>query len=172
MLICLVVVAGCGRAESPHPSGAAPTTATSHGSASPRVLEGVWQTRPVSVDQMVATLRGAGLEQWIQPFRAKAGMGESNVFRLTIEGGHWREEYSRDGGPFIDFDDASYRVQGDVVVLSRGAGSYRWSVEGDALRLAFVDGSMTGDDPQTGIPGEAEQRAFYTSAPFHRRGHT
>jgi hypothetical protein len=117
---------------------------------------------------MVATIRAAGFQKWIQPFRARAGMGDTSVFRLVIADGFWHEEYSKDHGPFVDFDDANYHVSGDIVVLSRGAGSYRWSVRSGTLNLAFVAGSMTGDDPKTGIPGEVEQRAFHTTVPFQR----
>jgi hypothetical protein len=159
---------GTGGADSSRTSGAAPLGATSV-SRGAGALEGTWQTGSVSIEQMVSTLRDAGLQEWIQPFRAKAGMGESNVFRLLIADGSWREEYSRDGGPFQDFDDASYTISGDTVALTRGAGSYHWQVTADTLRLTFVPHSMQGSDPVTGISGEALQRAFYTAAPFHRR---
>ena len=162
---------GNGGANSPESSGSAATldrTSTT-GIASASALEGTWQTGDVSVDDMVSTLRGAGLQKWIQPFRARSGMGDSNVFRLTIADGSWREEYSRDGGPFQDFDDANYTVTGDTVALARGAGSYRWHVAAGTLTLRFVAHSMSGSDEQSGIPGEVLQRAFYTAAPFQRR---
>jgi len=54
--------------------------------------------------------------------------------------------------------------------MDQGRRTYRRSVHEGTLTLAFVDGSVTGSDPQSGIPGEVLQRAFYTSAPFRRRG--
>ncbi|HET6877396.1 MAG TPA: hypothetical protein VFH38_07690 [Jatrophihabitans sp.] len=174
---CAVAIAGalfaaaCSSAGNGVPTSApgesVPSAAPATAPAS--ALEGTWQTGNVSVDEMVAALRRAGLQEWIQPFRARAGMGSSNVFRLTIADGAWREEYSRDGGPFADFDDAGYRVSGDTVRLTRDAGSYQWRVAAGVLTLTFVAHSMSGSDRKWGIPGEVLQRAFYTAAPFERR---
>jgi hypothetical protein len=174
-IACAAALPACSSA------GGGPTGATS---AAPRsaagtdnsagpvgsAIVGTWQTGSVSVDQMVSALRAAGLQKWVQPFRARGGMGGSNVFRLTVADGYWHEEYSKDGAPFVDFDDATYQLRGGTVLLSQGAGSYRWSVRGATLSLSFVPGSMSGSDPQSGIPGEVLQRAFYTAVPFHRQG--
>lgn len=175
LMTCLCLATACtssagGGGGSPQSSDsvASEGNSTTHGNGA-SALEGIWQTDDVSVADMVSALRRAGLQKWIQPFRAQGGMGASNVFRLTIVDGSWREEYSQNGGPFTDFDDATYEVQGNTVALTRGAGSYRWQVTGQELTLTFVAHSMSGSDEQSGIPGEVLQRAFYTAAPFHRR---
>ena len=72
------VLAACGssgstRSASPPPASSAPAngnanTPTPNGSA----LEGTWRTGNVTVADMTAVLSRAGLQKWIQPFRAGA----------------------------------------------------------------------------------------------------
>ena len=116
-----------------------------------------------------AWLSRARLQKWIQPFRAKGGLGHSNVFLLTIAGGNWHQGWSKDGGPFADNDDGTYRIVGDTVVITHRTPentTYRWSVQGGTLRLTFVGDTVS---PYNGIPDQVYQRAFYTAAPFQRR---
>jgi hypothetical protein len=123
---CVSALAACSSATG-HSSASTtapkpPVTSTGGSPAqAASLIEGTWQTGSVSVDQMVSVLRDAGLQKWVQPFRARAGVGQTNVFWLTVADGLWHEEYSKDGGGFSDFDDATYQVQGNMVVLSRGA---------------------------------------------------
>jgi len=116
---------------------------------------------------MTTALSRAGLQKWIQPFRARADLGHSNVFRLTIGNGIWHEGWSQDGGPFVDNDDGTYRIAGDTVsYYPQGpSATYRWSVQGGTLRLTLLRDTGT----YSGIPDEVYRRAFYTAAPFQRQ---
>jgi hypothetical protein len=173
LAVTCAVLAACGssgstRSASPPSASSAPAngkanTPTPNGSP----LEGPWRTGNVTVADMTAMLSRAGLQKWIQPFRAEAGLGHSNVFLLTIANGVWHEGWSKDGGPFIDIDDGAYRIAGDTVTNhpSGPPVTYRWSIQGGTLRLALL--RDTGPGP--GIPDGVFQRAFYTAAPFQRQ---
>jgi hypothetical protein len=157
------------RSASP-PSASSSPAATGNGSHSGQSgspLEGTWRTGNVTVADMTAVLSRAGLQKWIQPFRAQAGLGHSNVFLLTIANGNWHEGWSTDGGPFVDNDDGAYRIAGDTVTNSPQGPpvTYRWSIQGGTLRLTLL--RDTG--PGSGIPDEVFQRAFYTAVPFQRQ---
>jgi len=175
-VICAVLAAGCGSSQS-SPSGSgtpAASAAAATGDASTPIpndspLEGIWRTGNVTVADMAAVLSRTGLQAWIQPSRAKAGLGHANVFLLVIANGVWHQGWSKDGGPFADNDHGSYRIVGDTVVISHRtpeSTTYRWSVQGGTLRLTFAGGT---DGPFKGIPDQASQRAFYTAAPFQRQ---
>jgi len=116
---------------------------------------------------MTAALSRAGLQKWIEPFRAGADLGHSNVFLLTLANGHWHEGWSQDGGPFVDNDDGTYQIAGDTVIYHPQGNSptYRWSIQGGTLRLTLLRDTGT----YSGIPDEVYQRAFYTAAPFQRQ---
>jgi hypothetical protein len=118
---------------------------------------------------MAATLREAGLQKWIQPFRARAGIADSNTFTLTVAGGIWSQDWSKDGGPVENNDYGPYRIVGDTVIVTHGAGTdtFHWSVSADTLTLEFV--KAAGIPPTRGIPEEVFQRAFFTATPLHRR---
>jgi hypothetical protein len=173
LAVTCAVLAACGssgstRSASPPSASSAPAngnadTPTPNGSP----LEGTWRTGNVTVADMTAVLSRAGLQKWIQPFRAGAGLGHSNVFLLTFANGVWHEGWSQDGGPFIDNDDGAYRIAGDIVTYhpSGPPATYRWSIQGGTLRLTLL--RDTGTYP--GIPDEVYQRAFYTAAPFQRQ---
>jgi hypothetical protein len=160
---------GSTRSASPPSASSAPATngnantPTPHGSH----LEGTWRTGNVTVTDMTAVLSRAGLQKWIQPFRAEAGLGHSNAFLLTIAHGVWHEGWSTDGGPFADNDDGAYRIAGDTVFYQPSGPlvTYRWSIQGGTLRLTLLHDT----GPDTGIPDEVFQRAFYTAAPFQRQ---
>jgi hypothetical protein len=147
------------------------STPTPNGSA----LKGTWRTGNVTLADFAAKLRQLGLQKWIQPFRAKAEypqvLGRSNVFLLTIAGGAWHEGWSKDGGPFTDQDDGTYRISGDTVLFTPTCcpaeiHTWRWSVQGGTLRLTSL-GIKNGGSFQ-GIPPEVFQ-VFYDTAPFRRQ---
>jgi hypothetical protein len=176
-VICAVLAAGCSSSQSSRSGSGTPaaSAAAANGNASTpapnaSALEGTWRTGNLTVADMAAVLSRAGLQKWIQPFRAKAGLGHSNVFLLTIANGIWHQGWSIDGGPFADNDDGSYRILGDTVVITHLSGAqtvtYRWSVQGGMLRLTFVGDTL---GPNKGIPDHVYQRAFYTATPFQRR---
>ena len=115
-------------------------------------LEGTWRTGNVTVADMTAVLSRAGLQKWIQPFRAEADLGHSNAFLLTIANGVWHEGWSTDGGPFVDNDDGAYRIAGDTVTYypQGPSATYRWSIQGGTLRLTLIRNI----DTYPGIPDE------------------
>ena len=174
LAVTCAALAACGssgstRSASP-PSASSSPAATGNGShATPNgsPLEGTWRTGNVTDADMTAVLSRAGLQKWIQPFRAEAGLGHSNAFLLTIANGVWHEGWSQDGGPFVDNDEGAYRIAGDTVIYqpSGPPATYRWSIQGGTLRLTLL--RDTG--PDAGIPDEVFQRAFYTAAPFQRQ---
>jgi hypothetical protein len=168
------VLAACGssgstRSASPPSASSAPATNGNANTAAPHhsPLEGTWRTGNVTAADMTTALRRAGLQKWIQPFRAGADLGHSNVFLLTIGNGIWHEGWSQNGGPFVDNDDGTYRIAGDTVsYYPQGPSStYRWSIQGGTLRLTLLRDT----DPGSGIPDEVYQRAHYTAAPFQRQ---
>ena len=176
-VICAVLAAGCSSSQSSRSGSGTPaaSAANANGNASTltpngSALEGIWRTGNLTVADMATVLSRARLQKWIQPFRAKAGLGHSNAFLLTIANGIWHEGWSVDGGPYADNDDGSYRISGDTVVITHLTGAqtvtYRWSIQGGMLRLTFVGDTM---GPNKGIPDHVYQRAFYTAAPFQRR---
>lgn len=174
LAVTCAALAACGssgstRSASP-PSASSSPAATGNGShagqnGSP--LEGTWRTGNVTVADMTAVLSRAGLQKWIQPFRAEAGLAHSNAFLLTIANGNWHEGWSTDGGPFVDNDDGAYRIAGDTVIYQPSGPlvTYRWSIQGGTLRLTLLRDTGTG----SGVPDEVMQRAFYTAAPFQRQ---
>ena len=176
-VICAVLAAGCSSSQSSRSGSGTPaaSAADANGNASTltpngSALEGIWRTGNLTVADMAVVLNRARLQKWIQPFRAKAGLGHSNAFLLTIANGIWHEGWSVDGGPYADNDDGSYRISGDTVVITHLTGAqtvtYRWSVQGGTLRLTFVGDTVS---PYNGIPDQVYQRAFYTAAPFQRK---
>ena len=174
LAVTCAVLAACGssgstRSASPSSASSAPAngnanTPTPNGSP----LEGTWRTGNVTVADMTAALSRAGLQKWIQPFRAQAGLAHSNVFLLTLANGVWHEGWSQDGGPFIDNDDGTYQIAGDTVTNHPQGPSptYRWSIQGGTLRLTLLRDTGTGPG---GVPDEVYQRALYTAAPFQRQ---
>ena len=174
LAVTCAALAACGssgstRSASPPSASSAPaaTGNGSHAGQNGSPLEGTWRTGNVTVAGMTAVLSRAGLQKWIQPFRAGGGLGHSNVFLLTIANGVWHEGWSKDGGPFIDNDDGSYRIAGDTVTSHPQGPSvtYRWSIQGGTLRLTLLRDIST----YGGIPDAVFQRAFYTAAPFQRQ---
>jgi hypothetical protein len=174
LALTCAVLAACGssgstRSASPPSASSAPATNGNAHTSAPNgsPLEGTWRTGNVTVADMTAALSRAGLQKWIQPFRAETDLGHSNAFLLTIANGVWHEGLSTDGGPFVDHDDGPYRIAGDTVsYYPKGpSATYRWSIQGGTLRLTLL--RDTG--PNSGIPDEVYQRAFYMAAPFQRQ---
>jgi hypothetical protein len=174
LAVTCAVLAACGssgstRSASPPSASSAPATNGNADTPAPHhsPLEGTWRTGNVTVADITAALSRAGLQKWIQPFRAQADLGHSNVFLLTLANGVWHQGWSQDGGPFVDNDDGTYRITGDTVIYHPQGSSptYRWSVQGGTLRLTLLRDTGT----YQGIPDEVYERAFYTAAPFQRQ---
>ena len=182
-LVALLVACGStgvpGAAASP--SGAVESPTEPVVSASPSAaasadeaaaLEGTWRTGTVSEADIEATLRKAGLEEWIEPLAnlpAADPPAESNVFILRIDSGLWDLSWEPDGGVAQEIDyGATYELDGDTVVVSHGEdyNTYRWSVDGDTLELEWLDTTYGG---YQGIPEEVFQRAFYQTAEFDKQ---
>lgn len=177
----LMAVVGCGTQTTdalPSAEPTVPVTQAQEPSAVssmdvPSPLEGSWRSEAVALPDMEETLRTAGLHEWLQPFRALPDdeiPHGSNVFILTIQDGRWDLDRIRDGGTAnpIDYGHA-YEIDGDTVTVNLGEGRfnrYRWTVEGDVLRLEWLETNL---GPYRGIPEEVMQRAIYMSAPFERQ---
>jgi hypothetical protein len=174
LAVTCAVLTACGssgstRSASPPSASSPPATNGNANTPAPHhsPLEGTWRTGSVTVADMTAALSRAGLQKWIEPFRAGADLGHSNAFLLTIGNGNWHEGWSKDGGPFADIDDGTYRIAGDTVsYYPQGpSATYRWSIQGGTLRLTLLRDT----DPGSGIPDQVYQRAHYTAAPFQRQ---
>ena len=181
-VILLLTAAGCAVSSDGSSTAAPPTTtatmlptASAVGSpATASELEGTWQTRPLTREDTEATLREAGLHEWLQPFRALAPDDESSsVFVLTIRDGRWDLDAIRDGEPAVPIDwGHTYAIDGDVVTVNLisvdddAFNRYRWDVDGDVLRLEWLESNVP---PFEGVPEEVLQRALYMTAPFERQ---
>jgi glucose/arabinose dehydrogenase len=181
-ILLILAAAGCaassdGASVSAGPATTAPTLPVASSAESVAVaseLEGTWRTRPLTPEDFEATLRAAGLHEWLQPFRAMApDDASSSVFVLTIRDGRWDLDEIRDGAPAVPIDwGHTYAIDGDVVTVNLVSvdddafNRYRWDVEGDVLRLEWLESNVP---PFEGIPEEVLQRALYTTAPFERR---
>ena len=182
LAVTCTVLTACGSSgstgsASPPAASSDPATNGNARASAPKgsALEGTWRTGNVTLADFAAKLRQLGLQKWIQPFRAKAEwpqvLGQSNVFLLTIANGIWHEGWSKDGGPFTDQDDGAYRIVGNTVRVTphccpTQVATWRWSVQGDTLRLTRV--GVKNEGSFQGIPGEVFQ-VFYDAAPFRRQ---
>ena len=131
---------------------------------------GTWRTDPITVADMVKTLRKAGLADSIPGFKRNAPVSDAPT-ELVLEigdDGTWDLHGQPEGGSREEIDyDAQYQVQGDTVVVSHEGESntHRWSVSDDVLSLSWI---KTTYGPHKGIPEEVFQRALYETAEFHR----
>ena len=153
------------------PTSSAPTSpAETSEPAGTSDLEGAWQTEPISLKDMVATLRRHGLGRHVEGYqRLMAPYIDRAVLTLTIENGEW-DLYAKSGDESpepIDYN-AEYEITGDTVVFhhSEGSNFHRWQVDGDTLTFEFVRSTLPGVE---GIPEEAFQRALYMTAEFSRQ---
>lgn len=172
VLVGLVIaLAGCGSGDESETKGSAaessPTTTASN-SAGASALEGTWETDPISVADMEDTLREAGLGEHVAEFEQNAPISEVPTALILVVGDDWDLYGKGKGEPRKKIDyDAEYEVEGDevVVVHSEGSNTFRWSVNGDVLKLTWLETTFGGS---TGVPEEAFQRAIYMTAEFRR----
>jgi hypothetical protein len=176
--ICAVLAAGCGFPQSsrsgsgtPAASAAAATGNASTPTPNASALEGTWRTGNVTVADMAAVLSHRDCRSGSSRSAPRAAWVIRTFSSPSAANGIWHQGWSKDGGPFADNDDGSYRIFGDTVVITHGTGApesttYRWSVQGGTLRLTFVGDTL---GPSNGIPDQVYQRAFYTAAPFQRQ---
>jgi hypothetical protein len=167
----LIALAGCGSDDESEPTGSAiesspTTTASTSADASP--LEGTWETDPIHVADMEVTLREAGLGEHIAEFEQNAPISGVPTALILDVGDEW-DLYGHGQGESrkeIDYN-AEYVVEGNEVVVnhSEGSNTFRWSVNGDVLKLTWLETTFASD---TGVPEEAFQRALYMTAEFRR----
>ena len=155
-----VLLAGCGSNSGTPPDkpSASPTKA-----ASP--LEGTWRSEPISPSDAEATLRQHGLKKWIKQFRAESPIQTETTLVLDVSDG-WVLSGETEGGAAEKIDyTTDYEVRSDEVEAMHDDGSnvYRWTVEGDTLKLEWLRTTFPAHE---GIPEEAYQRALYMTAEF------
>lgn len=172
-LVGLVGLAGCGSTGEPERkvTGEESTSDTARPSlGEATALEGAWSTDATTVEDMVETLRAAGLGKSVRGFRQNAPIsGAPTVLTLEI-GDEWNLTGKPQGGQPAEIDyDAGYSVSGDevVVIHSEGSNTFRWSVSGDVLQLTWLETTFEGG--YAGVPEEAYQRALYMTADFRRK---
>ncbi len=175
-----VALTGCGDDVETPSGGTSPSSASSPPTATPTPtptatptptteLEGSWQAGPLSLEETEATVRRHGLGRHLAAYRKNAPFSDDTLLTLTIENGAWDLYGESNGGPPQPIDyDAEYEIEGDTVVFhhSDGSNTYRWSVDGDTLRLEFVRSTLPGYE---GIPDEVFQRALYMTSVFTRQ---
>ena len=170
-LIGLVIaLAGCGSDDESETTGSAaessPTTTASHAEEA-SALKGTWETDPITIADMEETLREAGLGEHVAKFEQNAPISDASTSLILEIKGDWDLSGQTQGGDAKDIDyDAKYKVEGDevVVIHSEGSNTFRWSVNGDVLKLTWLETTFGKGVP----PEEAFQRALYMTADFHR----
>ncbi len=167
--------AACGGDDDGDPGGTAPREKPSSGTASSPekagALDGTWRTSSITLDEMTRTLREHGLGAWVARFEQNAPVSDTpTALVLEIRDGSWDLYGQPRGGQREEIDyDAQFEVDGDAVVVSHEGDSntYRWAVEGEALKLTWLD---TTYGRNKGIPEEVFQRALYMTTDFRRAG--
>jgi hypothetical protein len=176
MLISLAFgPAACGGDDNGEPAATAPSdkpnAATESSPEEAAELEGIWRTSPVTIDEMTRTLHKQGLGEWVGRFEQNAPVPDTpTALVLELRGGDWDLYGQPRGGQREEIDyDAQFEVDGDTVVVSHEGDSntYRWAVEGEALKLTWLE---TTYGPNMGIPEQVFQRALYMTADFRRAG--
>lgn len=130
------------------------------------VLDGRWQSEPVSFRDMADHLRQEGLGRWVGPLRERFGVfhdlrvhatfGEEELdFRLP---GHWQ-----DGWVFAADGDRMSLLGGHGLFVS----SYRLDLAADGSTMT-LELRTPADGSHRGIPFEVYQTALLTTTPFHR----
>lgn len=117
---------------------------------------------------MKQTLRESGLGKWVDRFERVAPISEKTSLVLQLNDGRWDLYGEPDGGPRQEIDfDAEFVVTGNRLEVSHenDSNTYRWSVEGDVLRLTWLE---TTYPDFKGIPEEVFQRALYMTEDFVR----
>jgi hypothetical protein len=170
--IAVLLIAGCSSTVGSSVGSPAATTDPVSPSmsvpAAQSALEGLWKTKPVSREAIVAALQAANQQQWIQPLLANGGIGATNVFTLRITDGHWTQYWSKDGGADDENDDGAYQISGSHVTVQHSGTStdvFGWSVQGNALTFTVVGDTF----PPSAIPEAVTMTAFYAAAPYIRQ---
>ena len=133
-------------------------------------LEGTWRTPVLATQDLRSALREGGLQRHQAAIEtAWDGLIGGRIV-LAIHDGHV-VAVVRTGGSGLTVDDQQLEVTGNLVTLrpfppSTWATTYRWTVRGDRLTLTLLRSS---EGATAGVPGEAWQRAIYTSTPFIRQ---
>jgi hypothetical protein len=184
-VLAMLLIAGCGSQNSGAGSGSIgtsltpssispaasllPSIAASGGASASSPLEGIWHTKAVSRDDIVAGLQRCGQQKWIQPILAKtddAALGATNVFTLRIENGRWLQYWSKDGGIDNENDDGAYTIEANVVTVrhgSTGSDIFGWTVNGGELTLTATGDTFPVTDD---VPERAYMCVFYAAAPY------
>ena len=171
LAVGLAVVAGCGSSSDDEASAPtatnSPTPTAASGLASP--LQGAWQTKPVTVEDLVRTLRKNGLDKWVSRFRKNSPVPRTPTrLILEIDESSWNLYGEPRGGERQEIDyDADLEVDGNTATVSHEGDSntYGWSVRDDTLTLMWQETTYA---PYKGIPEEVFQRALYQTASFGR----
>ena len=174
-----VVLAGCGADTTAQPAAPTPATAAPPTAAGPAV-EGTWRSDPITRTAVLDSLRSAGLLAHLDAFLAvntderiefatDDGTKPGVVVTLKLSGARWNAWSSLDSPVQKILDTGNtYTIDGDKLHYTHPPNetvTYRWSEQGDVLRMAWVTGETV---LYKGVPGEAFARVFYTSTPFHR----
>lgn len=158
-----------GLPEPPSPSPAPPSPSGT--TATDPELEGLWQTQPVTREQMALTLAAAGLDpERVDLIAENGGFRDYMVYQVEIVDGRWTQLEFPDGQPAGVFGwGGTYEVveKGTVTATERGGGcvlTYNYEVSGDELRIDLVDDPC---DPIEHID-EIFQTVIFESSPFTR----
>jgi hypothetical protein len=167
----MIAFAGCGSDDESETTGSAAEsspTSTASNSENASALEGTWETDPITVADMEDTLREARLGEHVGKFEQNAPISGAPTSLILEVRDDWDLSGQTEGKKATKIDyDAEYEVEGDEVVVthSEGSNTFRWSVNGDVLKLTWIETTL---GSFKGIPEEAFQRALYMTAEFHR----
>lgn len=153
---------GCGADFPPGQIGPTP------GIRSPSPVEGTWKTQPFGRSAIAATLMAAGLGQHVDQFFQTDRTPEDLVISIRIDASQFTAYRENGGGVPTVNDRGTYTLERGTLLYrpnSGGVNTYTWSVSGDQLKLTFVS---TTEPDYEGLPNDVFQRAFYTTASFHR----
>ncbi len=130
-----------------------------------------WRTRELNAADLRQTLESAGLGKWSDVVIDDLPNGTWTL-TLSIQGrGYWTLTANK-GDTDVVIDRETVTADGRRMVLSPqfadGQNTYDYSIRTTSsgervLRLVFLNST---EAPSNGAPGEAFQRALYTSAPF------
>ncbi len=148
------------------PAVPSPSVSASPVGATP--LEGTWVSGALDADDVRAAARAAGAEQAAstmlgdlpdEPFRVVLVVrGPSLQARIRVEG---RDDQVADE-QLLTVDERVLRLR---PLHTTGRTSYTWTLDGDALTMAF---RSTTEDADRGVPPEAWQRLLYDTSAFTR----
>ena len=167
----LVIGFGIANQDTTTPERPSPSSPSVPGMDTRTGLEGTYQTRRLSFDDLARTLREAGLEKQVTPMRHDLGDFKDARLQLqVVDGMTWLRI------PAADFVRWEYVYVHDGTVRLISSYLQRWetrfglTTEPDhsspqTIRLDFQSTSI---DFPSRAAGEAWERALYTTAPFHR----